>query len=130
MDSARIPGDCPRGPLARQEKDMRRLFWLACGIGLWVLAAVAPRVGAGAGQAAAPAREASGVELWHLPAGAIQPQAAVDSRGVVHVIYFRNGAAGGAGDLYYVRMSPGDTSPSSPIRVNSQRDTAGSIGTV
>ena len=102
---------------------MRQRMWLICAIALLVLAA-AWRHGSAAGA------EASGVALWRLPAGAIQPQAAVDSRGVVHVIYFRSGAAEGQGDLYYIRVAPGDTSPSNPIRVNSQQDTAGCIGTV
>ncbi len=70
------------------------------------------------------------VSLWHVPAGAIQPQAAVDSRGAAHVIYFKGGATEGSGDLYYVRMAPGGASASAPIRVNSRQDSAGSIGTV
>jgi hypothetical protein len=107
-----------------EEKDMRRSILFA---GLTILlAALAvwfhgnPAVGA----------EASRVTLWHLPGGAIQPQAAVDSKGVVHIIYFKNGAAEGEGDLFYIRLAPGQTSASEPIRVNSQRDTAGSVGTV
>jgi hypothetical protein len=74
--------------------------------------------------------EPGNVTLWHLPNGGIQPQATVDSKGVVHVIYFKNGSTDGVGDLYYIRMNPGQTTASEPIRVNSQKDTAGSIGTV
>jgi hypothetical protein len=74
--------------------------------------------------------ETSRVTLWHLPGGAIQPQAAVDSHGVVHIIYFKNGASEGAGDLYYIRLGPGQTNASEPVRVNRQKDTAGSVGTV
>ena len=74
--------------------------------------------------------EPGNVTLWHLPNGAIQPQAAVDSKGAVHVIYFKNGSTDGAGDLYYIRMNPGQATATEPIRVNSQKDSAGSIGTV
>lgn len=68
--------------------------------------------------------------LWKLPAGAIQPQAAVDSKGVVHLIYFRNGASEGTGNLYYSRLSGKEIHASSPLKINSVPDTAGSVGTV
>lgn len=76
---------------------------------------------------------ASGVDrvsLWQLPQGAVQPQAAVDGKGIVHVLYFKQGNSEGAGNLYYTRLAPGETRPSEPIRVNSEPDTAGCIGTV
>src|SRR5690348_11707675 len=113
-------------PVIRGATEMRRPFWL---IGIMAAGHI---VLAGAGivalrrhGSASPVKSGPDrVTLWHLPSGAIQPQAAVDSRGIVHVIYFRNGATDGAGDLYYVRMSPGQASPSEPIRVNSQKDSA------
>lgn len=74
--------------------------------------------------------ETGPVTLWHLPEGAIQPQAAVDSKGTVHLLYYKNGASDGVGNLYYTRLLPGQTSASAPLRVNSQSDTAGSVGTV
>ena len=74
--------------------------------------------------------EQSKVTLWKTPDGAIQPQSAVDSKGVVHLIYFRNGKTEGTGNLYYVRMLPNETKPSAPIRVNNVEDSAGSVGTV
>ncbi len=73
---------------------------------------------------------ASPVALWQLPGGAIQPQAVVDSKGTVHVIYFKAGRSEGVGNLYYIHRAPGDTTASAPIRVNSLEDSAGSVGTV
>ena len=67
--------------------------------------------------------DASGAErvsLWQLPQGAIQPQVAVDGRGTAHVLYFKQGNSEGAGNLYYMRLAPGETRPSESIRVNSE----------
>ncbi|HLJ53707.1 MAG TPA: sialidase family protein [Chthonomonadaceae bacterium] len=85
--------------------------------------------GAATGRAV-PHADSDAVSFWKLPAGAIQPQAVVDARGVAHVIYFVQGGVDGVGDLYYVRRAPGERETSKPIRVNSVRDSAGSIGTV
>lgn len=60
----------------------------------------------------------SQVTLIRTPHGGIQPQAAVDSSGVLHLIYF-TGESGG-GDVFYVRRVPGKDSFSEPLRVNSQ----------
>jgi hypothetical protein len=73
---------------------------------------------------AAPAR----VELIATPNGGIQPQAVVDSRGTLHLIYFKGGPAGG--DLYYVRRAAGSAGFSAPLRVNSQAGSAIAIGTI
>jgi len=70
----------------------------------------------------------SRVDVRRLPEGAIQPQAAVDSKGYVHLIYYEG--AGDAGNLYYLRKAPGQTVYFGPIRVNSVPDSAGAIGTV
>lgn len=70
------------------------------------------------------------VAFWRLPEGAIQPQAQVDSQGIVHLIYFKQGEADGVGNLFYMRLTPGQDRASAPIRVNSDVDTAGSVGTV
>ena len=40
------------------------------------------------------------VKLLHTPDGGIQPQAAVDGKGVVHLIYYKGDPA--AGDIFYV----------------------------
>lgn len=68
------------------------------------------------------------VELMRTPGGGIQPQTAVDSRGVLHMIYFTGDA--GAGNIDYVRRAPGAEAFSKPIRVNSQPGSALAVGTV
>jgi hypothetical protein len=62
------------------------------------------------------------------PDGGIQPQAILDSRGVLHLIYFKGNPDGG--DVFYVRRSPGATTFSKPIRVNSVPGSALAIGSV
>ena len=68
------------------------------------------------------------VSLLRTPDGGIQPQAAVDSRGVVHLIYYK-GESGG-GDVFYVRQEPGQDTFSKPIPVNSQPGSAIAAGTI
>src|SRR5689334_18384616 len=70
------------------------------------------------------------VVLQKLPDGCIQPQAAVDSRGVVHLVYFKGRPE--AGDLYYVHysVSQGIASASAPVRVNSASNSAMATGTI
>jgi hypothetical protein len=75
----------------------------------------------------APAAQEKRVFLVETPNGGIQPQAVVDSRGIVHLLYFKGEPA--AGDLFYVRRDPGKTEFSAPIRVNSQKGSAIAIGT-
>ena len=68
-------------------------------------------VGPPAGAPAAPA-----VTLVRLPAGGIQPQVAVDARGVVHVVYLTSSDPANA-DLFYTTASDeGVLAP--PVRVN------------
>ena len=45
----------------------------------------------------------SGVTLVRVPSGGIQPEAAIDPRGVLHLVYFSGEAR--AGDLFYVRST-------------------------
>lgn len=68
------------------------------------------------------------MQLLRVPDGGIQPQAAVDARGVVHLIYFKGEAK--AGDLFYVRQEPGQATFSWPIQVNSQPASAIAVGTI
>ncbi|HMC66179.1 MAG TPA: hypothetical protein VKI65_14680 [Gemmataceae bacterium] len=75
-----------------------------------------------------PAEQPSNVTLLRVPNGGIQPQAVVDAKGTLHLIYFK-GEAGG-GDLFYVRRQPGQERFSAPIRVNSQLDSAIATGTI
>lgn len=92
-----------------------------------VLAALA---GAALGtRAIRPARAAGGrVEVLKAPNGGIQPQAAADARGTIHLVYFK-GEAGG-GDLFYQKRGPGESTWSEPVRVNSQPGTAVATGTI
>src|SRR5580765_3737999 len=68
------------------------------------------------------------VHLASTPEGGIQPQAAVDAKGVVHLIYFKGEPA--AGDIFYVRREPGNNDFSKPLKVNSRPRTAMATGTI
>jgi hypothetical protein len=68
------------------------------------------------------------VSLVKAPDGGIQPQAALDEQGALHLIYFTGDPAGG--DIFYVRQGPGKEGFSKPIRVNSQPGSAVATGTV
>ncbi len=103
---------------------MRNLYPFVCLVALLGVTGLARPSHAAVG--ATPGR----VALWHLPQGAIQPQAAVDSQGIVHLLYYKSGSSEGIGNLYYTRLAPGQARPSDPLRINSQENTAGSIGTV
>lgn len=68
------------------------------------------------------------VMLTRTPAGGLQPQAAVDAQGVLHLIYLHGDP--GAADIYYVRKAPGAQDYTAPLRVNSQPGSATAQGTV
>ena len=68
------------------------------------------------------------VQLVLAPEEGLQPQAAVDTKGTLHLIYFKGNAA--AGDLFYVRRGPKDKAFSKPIRVNHRRESVVAKGTV
>lgn len=68
------------------------------------------------------------IKLVRTPNGGIQPQAVVDDKGTVHLIYFSGDPS--AGDIFYVRKSPGQPGFSAPIRVNSQPGSAIAFGTI
>jgi hypothetical protein len=68
------------------------------------------------------------VTLVRVPGNGIQPEAVVDRRGVLHVLYFAGEARGG--NLFYVRSSDSGVTFSSPIRVNSQEGSAIATGTI
>ena len=67
-------------------------------------------------------------ELIRLPAAGLQPQAALDSSGALHLLYFK-GEPGG-GDLFYQWRPPGAESFSAPVQVNSRPKSAIAIGTI
>src|SRR5262252_8504379 len=68
------------------------------------------------------------VELIRVPNHGIQPEAVVDSHGVMHVLYFAGEPSGG--DLFYVRSKDYGQTFSTPIRVNSQPGSAIATGTI
>src|SRR2546425_6202335 len=68
------------------------------------------------------------VRLLRTPDDGIQPQAAMDAKGVVHLIYFKGDPKGG--DIFYVRREPGQSEFSKPIPVNTQPHTAMAMGTI
>jgi hypothetical protein len=68
------------------------------------------------------------VVLVQVPNRGIQPQAVVDGKGIVHLLYFK-GEPGG-GDLFYARREKGKMELSAPIQVNSQAGSAIAIGTI
>src|ERR1700730_8280799 len=68
------------------------------------------------------------VRLLKTPHAGIQPQALVDSKGTVHLIYFKDDA--GAGDLYDVGRGGNDSLFSKPMQVNSQAGSAIATGTI
>ena len=92
-----------------------------------IAAAAPPRAGKRQANAGTP-DAAVGVKLVRVPDGGIQPQAAVDTEGVLHLIYFVDDPA--AGNVYYVRKSPRADRFSDPLRVNSQPRSAIAVGSI
>jgi hypothetical protein len=74
------------------------------------------------------AGEPAPITTARIPAGGLQPQAAVDASGVIHLIYLKG--APDACDVYYVRSADGANNWSVPLRVNSDAGSAIAIGTV
>jgi hypothetical protein len=68
------------------------------------------------------------VSVLRTPDGGIQPQAVVDDKGTLHLLYFKGDA--GAGDLFYFKRAAGADRFSKAIRVNSQPASAIATGTI
>jgi hypothetical protein len=68
------------------------------------------------------------VRVVRCPDGGVQPQAMVDSRGRVHLIYLKGEE--GKSDVFYVCSSDGGRTWGKAIRVNSQAGAAIAAGTV
>src|SRR5262249_9235547 len=66
------------------------------------------------------------VTVHKTPGHGIQPQAVIDAKGTLHLLYFQGEAK--AGNLIYVRREGGELAD--PIRVNSQDGSAIAIGTI
>src|SRR5229473_8677143 len=68
------------------------------------------------------------VTLARVPEGGIQPQVMVDSKGVIHLVYYKGDP--GHGDLYYVCSRDNGASFSAPLRVNSVEGSAVAAGNI
>ncbi len=71
---------------------------------------------------------ATEVTLQRVPNGGIQPQGMVDSKSVLHLIYFKGEPD--AGDVFYVQSKDDGVTFSDPLRVNSQPSSAIAKGTI
>lgn len=90
----------------------------------WALPAILLVVLAGSVRCAS----AATVMLTRTPDGGIQPQAVIDGRGTVHLIYFKGDPA--HGDIFYVSRASGREEFSRPIRVNTAPGSAGAVGNI
>ena len=68
------------------------------------------------------------VKTIRVPNGGIQPQAAVDLKGTLHLVYYKGDAGGG--DLFYAKRVQGAEQFSRPIPVNSQKGSAIAAGSI
>jgi hypothetical protein len=100
---------------------MSRLLILTV-LGVPTIRSVAASAGADEG------RNPPDVKVLEVPDGGIQPQAAIDDRGVIQLVFFKGDPAGG--DLFYSLLEPGGERFSSPVRVNNQPGSAIAIGTI
>jgi hypothetical protein len=66
--------------------------------------------------------------ILRTPNGGVQPQAVVDAKGVVHLVYLKGKDT--ESDVFYVRKEPGKDRFSEPIRVNSVPGSAVAMGTI
>jgi hypothetical protein len=83
---------------------------------------------ASAGAALLRADQEDRIQSITAPAGGLQPQAVVDSKGTIHLIYLYGNP--GAADIAYVQKAPHEREFSAPIRVNSHPGSAIALGTV
>jgi hypothetical protein len=68
------------------------------------------------------------VKLLRVPNGGVQPQAIVDAKGTLHLVYLKGEAK--ACDVFYCSRLVGAADFSAPLRVNSTPGSAIAIGTV
>jgi hypothetical protein len=68
------------------------------------------------------------VNLLRAPNNGLQPQAVMDERGALHLIYIAGEPS--AGDVFYVRRERGKADFTAPIRVNSEPGSAVAVGTI
>jgi hypothetical protein len=101
-----------------------KAFRQSCTAALWLLSGFI--FAAASLSHAAP--EPSSVKLIRTPNGGIQPQAAVDANGKVHLVYYKGDPR--AGDLFYVSQDPKQDGFSAPIPINHQKGSALAMGTI
>ena len=82
----------------------------------------------GSGASPRQKHERTKVTVVRTPNGGLQPQAVMDSEGVLHLIYF-SGDAGG-GDCFYVKRKAGEDTFSSPLRINSHPGSVIALGNI
>jgi hypothetical protein len=68
------------------------------------------------------------VTVMQTPHDGIQPQAVLDAKGVLHLLYYKGDPGGG--DLFYVRREPGKKRFSEPLCVNSVAASAIALGSI
>ncbi len=71
---------------------------------------------------------AAEVRLVRVPEGGLQPQAVMDAKGVLHLVYLKGEPK--ACDVLYSRREAGKSEFSAPLRVNSQSGSAVAVGTI
>ncbi len=71
---------------------------------------------------------AAEVRIQRVPGGGLQPQAVMDARGALHLVYLQGDPK--ACEVIYSRREAGETEFSAPLRVNSQPGSAIAIGTI
>jgi hypothetical protein len=74
------------------------------------------------------AADSERVQLVRTPNGGVQPQAVVDARGGLHLIYFQGDPK--AGDVFYVHQAQGESKFSKPLQVNNISGSAIAVGTI
>lgn len=83
-------------------------------------------MGAVAGSFAADS--AAPVKLMRTPDDGLQPQALVDGKGALHLVYLKGDPK--ACDVFYTRRAARQTNFSAPLRVNSEPGSAIAVGTI
>jgi hypothetical protein len=111
------------------------LFLAGCGVGTEtpdksLARAEEPKTGSVSGSAeqTVGARRPAEVTVLRVPNRGIQPQVCVDSKGVLHLLYFAGDPAGG--DIFYVRSENGGDTFSRPLQVNSGPGSAIAVGNI
>ncbi|MDQ3813673.1 MAG: glycoside hydrolase [Armatimonadota bacterium] len=94
----------------------------------WLLAGLAAQILFLSCISIAGAAPAPRVMTMRVPEGGLQPQVAVDGKGVVHMIYYKGDPK--AGDIFYVRSEESGATSSPPLQVNSQAGSAIAVGNI